>query len=136
MKNKNLTVDEKYWLKKIRQSSPLTPAETEVLKQFEKTAREKYFIHKFNYSYTPEDETLNDTTAQPEWAPPKKPLLRKMTNSEVVQAFFSLLCFEAVKLAWKHQAAIYHPDRPSGNPERATQLNETWARIKNLYGMA
>jgi len=57
-----------------------------------------------------------------------------MTKEEVVMAFFSLLSYEALKLAWKAQAAIYHPDRPNGDATKAATLNELWTRIRKLYG--
>jgi hypothetical protein len=59
---------------------------------------------------------------------------KNMTKSEILDAFFGLISYEAIKLAWKAQAALYHPDRKGGDATKAANLNELWARVRKLYG--
>jgi hypothetical protein len=58
---------------------------------------------------------------------------KTMSKDEVILAFVSLLNYESLKAAWKLQATALHPDK-GGDPVRAANLNELWARIRKLYG--
>jgi hypothetical protein len=56
------------------------------------------------------------------------------TTEDCVVAFFTLIPYNVAKRAYLSAAQELHPDKPQGDAEKMTKLNELWKRIeKELY---
>ena len=42
--------------------------------------------------------------------------------------------YEAIRAAWKRNAARLHPDRPDGDAIKAARLNELWTFVQKIRG--
>jgi aminopeptidase N len=54
------------------------------------------------------------------------------TSDDTIIDFFNMLSFDAIKAAWKIQAAIYHPDK-GGSHMIASKFNGLWEQVKTKY---
>jgi len=61
------------------------------------------------------------------------PSVGKATVITVAQEFMSLIPYESAQRAYKHAAALFHPDH-GGDMEKMSRLNALWQRLeKELY---
>ena len=135
-----------YWLEKYEVSAGLRKEETEfttsseaedlrqMMREIDKgthsrlTEDEKRFIHETA-------QRVHQRTTNPfaNFTFSDLPKSIKLSRYEVCSRFIELLDYETLESAWKKMAAKYHPDRPSGNAAKATELNELWQAMKS-YG--
>lgn len=55
------------------------------------------------------------------------------STEDAIVAFFNLLPYDAAKRAYLIAAQTYHPDKPSGDGQKMSKLNELWDRIEKEF---
>jgi hypothetical protein len=55
------------------------------------------------------------------------------STESVIAAFFDLLPYEAAKKAYIVASATLHPDKPSGDGQKMSRLNELWQRLEKEF---
>jgi hypothetical protein len=55
------------------------------------------------------------------------------TTEDAIVAFFSLLSYSAARKAYLFGLSELHPDKPTGDREKAAKMNTLWDRIEREY---
>lgn len=66
-------------------------------------------------------------------APRKRDERALITYADNLREFIGMLSQEALHKAFKHQIAVFHPDK-GGDAAKATRLNALWSKIKQHQG--
>ena len=55
------------------------------------------------------------------------------TTEDAIVAFFSLIPYDAAKRSYLLASQTLHPDKPTGDAQKMSKLNELWARLEKEF---
>jgi hypothetical protein len=55
------------------------------------------------------------------------------TTEDALVGFMSLVPYDAAKQCYRAAAQELHPDKPNGDPQKMTRLNELWKRVEKEF---